>query len=59
VPVSDIKPPSAEALGRVLRRAESESPDLHRYLMLAVATGAPSRSLAEPSRSAFVGSRRS
>jgi hypothetical protein len=40
VPVSEIKPPSAEALGRVLRRAEAESPDLHCYLMLAAATGA-------------------
>jgi integrase len=40
VPVSDIKPPSAEALGRVLRRAETESPDLHCYLILAAATGA-------------------
>ena len=40
VPVSDIKPPSAEALGRVLRRAESQSPDLHCYLMVAAATGA-------------------
>ena len=40
VPVPDITPPSAEALSRVLRRAESESPDLHCYLMLAAATGA-------------------
>ncbi len=40
VPVSDIKPPSAEALARVLRRADSESPDLGCYLMLAAATGA-------------------
>ena len=39
VPASDIKPPSAEALSRVLRRAEVESPDLRCYLMLAAATG--------------------
>jgi hypothetical protein len=40
VPVSDIRPPSSEALGRVLRRARDESPDLGCYLMLAAATGA-------------------
>ncbi len=40
VPASDIKPPSPEALGRVLRRAAVESPDLGCYLMLASATGA-------------------
>jgi integrase len=40
VPASDIKPPSPEALGRVLRRAEVDSPDLASYLMLAAATGA-------------------
>ncbi len=40
VPASDIKPPSPEALGRVLRRAEVESPDLGCYLMLAATTGA-------------------
>ncbi|MEO1057808.1 MAG: site-specific integrase [Actinomycetota bacterium] len=40
VPVSDIAPPSADDLGRVLRRAESESPDLSCYLVLAAATGA-------------------
>lgn len=40
VPASDIKPPSPEALGRVLRRAEVDSPDLACYLMLAAATGA-------------------
>ncbi|MEM8621488.1 MAG: site-specific integrase [Actinomycetota bacterium] len=40
VPVSDIAPPSADDLSRVLRRAESESPDLSCYLVLAAATGA-------------------
>jgi integrase len=40
VPPSDIKPPSPEALGRALRRAEVDSPDLAAYLMLAAATGA-------------------
>lgn len=40
VPRSDIKPPSPESLGRVLRRAEVDSPDLACYLMLAAATGA-------------------
>ncbi len=40
VPASDINPPSPEALGRVLRRAAVESPDLGGYLMLASATGA-------------------
>ena len=40
VPAPDITPPSAEAMGRVLRRAATESPDLHCYLMLAAATGA-------------------
>ena len=40
VPASNVKPPSPEALGRVLRRAEVESPDLGCYLMLAAATGA-------------------
>ncbi|MFZ8999546.1 MAG: tyrosine-type recombinase/integrase, partial [Ilumatobacteraceae bacterium] len=40
VPASDIRPPSSEALGRVLRRARDESPDLGCYLMLAAATGA-------------------
>ena len=39
---SDIKPPSPEALGRVLRRAEVDSPDLACYLMLAAATRRPS-----------------
>jgi integrase len=40
VPASDVRPPSPEALGRVLRRAAVESPDLGCYLMLASATGA-------------------
>ena len=40
VPASDIQPPSPEALGRVLRRAEVDSPDLACDLMLAAATGA-------------------
>ncbi len=40
VPASEIKPPSSEALARVLRRASTESPELECYLMLAAATGA-------------------
>ena len=40
VPVSDIKPPSAEALARVLRPADAESPDLGCCTVLAAATGA-------------------
>lgn len=40
VPASDIRPPSPEALGRVLRRAAADSPELGCYLMLAAATGA-------------------
>ena len=40
VPVSTISPPAIADLGRVLRRAGAESPELYSYLMLAAATGA-------------------
>lgn len=39
VPQPEIKPPSSEALGRVLRRAADESPELACYLLVAAATG--------------------
>ena len=40
VPSSSIAPPSSGDLGRVLRRAANESPELFCYLLLAAATGA-------------------
>ena len=40
VPMSTISPPASADLGRVLRRAAAESPELYCYLMLAAATGA-------------------
>jgi len=40
VPKPDIKPPSAEQLGRVLQRAFDEQPELACYLIVAAATGA-------------------
>jgi integrase len=40
VPQPQIVPPSGEELGRILRRAEAQSPELACYLLVAAATGA-------------------
>ena len=40
VPQPQIAPPSGEALGRILKRAAEQSPELACYLLVAAATGA-------------------